>query len=338
MKKTGRIPAALQLIAFCVGIIALCPLRISLMMGNMDPLTGFYLNSDDIKIKAVYIILAAAALLIAVLSVIRRKFYTPALLDGRNVPLALAALVFSGMTAYDTWDIWKNGREQSATLLQKQELFNGLSKIIPVLAAVTALWMLAYAVSFISGKALVSKLKIVALAPFLWTTAELVNCLIITIGYLNVSELALQMLSLCARLWFFFSLARLTTGVEDGSASRLSLTSAALSLLLTLSYTLPRIILTLSGNAERLVLGYPLRFSDIGFCVFTLVFALCLFLAPPRPEPIEEIPAAETPAESPVINAPAVFPVLHAEDADIASPADSVSEVEPDAPAADTEE
>lgn len=338
MKKTGRIPAALQLIVFCVGIIAVCPLRINLMMGNMDPLTGFYRDSADIKIKAVYIILAVAAFAIIILSFARRRSYTPALMDGRNIPLALAALVFAGLTAYETYDNMVNGREQSATLLQKVELSDALMKIIPVFAALTVLWLLVYAISFISGKALVSKLKITALFPFLWTAAELVNCLIITIGYLNVSELTLEMLSLCARLWFFFSLARLTSGIEDGSASRLTLTSAVFSLLLTLSYTLPRIILTLSGNAERLVLGYPLSFADIGFCVFVLVFALSLFLAPPRPEKIEDAAAEDAPQDAAVINAPAVFPVLDAEDADISAPADSVSEIDADTPDASTEE
>ncbi|MCR5783441.1 MAG: hypothetical protein K6G90_12005 [Clostridia bacterium] len=338
MKKTGRKPAALQLIVFCIGIIAICPLRINLMMGNMDPLTGFYLDSADLKVKAVYIILAVAASAILVLSFVRRKSYTPALIDGRNIPLALASLVFAGLTAYETYDHWANGREPSATLLQKVELSDALLKIIPVFAALTVLWLLVYAISFISGKSIISKLKITALFPFLWIAAELVNCLIITIGYLNVSELTLQMLSLCARLWFVFSLARLTSGVEDGSASRLSLTSAALSLLLTLSYTLPRIILTLSGNAEKLVLGYPLSFADIGFCVFALVFALTMFLAPPRPEKIEENAAEEAPQDGSVINAPAVFPVLHAEDADIAFPADSVTEVTGDTPDANAEE
>lgn len=332
MKKTGKTPAAVQLILFCVGIIAVCPLRIRLMMTNMDPITGFYNDPSDIRIIISYAVIAAVFIAAVILSLVRRRFYTDVLVDGRNIPLAVAALIYAGGIGYETYSLLTIGREKTATLVQKAELVAIVNKLSPVFAVLTIVWLLVYAVSFFSGRQIVSKLRVIALAPFVWSVVELIGRLVITIGYLNVSELMLEMLSLCARMWFFMSLARLTSHVDDGFAGRTSLTSAVTALLLTTSFTLPRLILTASGNSSCLVQGYPLSAADAGFCLFALCFALTVFLAPPRPEKQkEEEPqpaAAPAPAGDAPISASAVFPVLDAKEEDIASGPDSVAEVE----------
>jgi hypothetical protein len=58
-----------------------------------------------------------------------------------------------------------------------------------------------------------------------------------------------------------------------------------------LAYSLPRVMLTVTDNADRLVSGYPLSYSDIACALFIIVFIITTLRSGYSVEDVEKMEA-----------------------------------------------
>lgn len=143
-----------------------------------------------------------------------------------------------------------------------------------VFALISAVYFLLSALSFLSGKSSAEQYKIIALAPVVWSITRIIFKFTITISYLRVSQLTLEMLMIIFFILFFMSYAQINSDVRaKGSEWKVfayGLPAAFLGLLVFV----PQFIVLVMGKTELLYSYSCPEYCDITASLFILATVL----------------------------------------------------------------
>ena len=286
LKIKSLSPTPLVLILAIATLIAV-PLRTYQLISCIEPATGFWLK-QSITEPILYTLLALVALVALFISFFSGIMPEPKLSNKRNIPLGIVSMLFvfffvldavgqmsrymDLITAYDSaqYASFFTYMVSSGTLaLTLQSLFGVLS----------AFYFAIVAFSFCLEKESYKKRKILALAPVLWGISRMIYYFSNPISYKNVSQLILELGTLTFFLIFFFSFARIASGVNHEKSEWILWFSGIAGAFFGFISSLSPLTLLVTGKAEFISQKYPLQAIDLLFAIFATII---LFASMPR--------------------------------------------------------
>lgn len=268
------ISADISVVLMCIGILVACPMRIFQMLKNVDPATGFYINYDSVMIIILYAVLALVAVLILVLSYLSGRIPASIAPKGRQVPLAITSLVFALTLFYDSVSKYFVGTQETATIIQNTGSTSMIHHFRSLAAVLAGLYLIVLFISYISGNELYKKVKILSLMPLFWTLARILERITVVISIVRVSELLFEICALVFLMMFFMSFARVVSDVNSKGSMWSVIACGSVAAMFIMTFAVPRLMLTLTGNQENLVAGFPLNWADLGAVLFVLTFVV----------------------------------------------------------------
>lgn len=268
------ISADISVVLMCVGILVACPVRIFQMLKNVDPATGFYINYDSVMIIILYAVLALVAVLILVLSYLSGRIPASIAPKGRQVPFAITSLVFALTLFYDSVSKYFVGTQETATIIQNTGSTSMIHHFRSLAAVLAGLYLIVLFISYISGNELYKKVKILSLMPLFWTLARILERITVVISIVRVSELLFEICALVFLMMFFMSFARVVSDVNSKGSMWSVIACGSVAAMFIMTFAVPRLMLTLTGNQESLVAGFPLNWADLGAVLFVLTFVV----------------------------------------------------------------
>ena len=285
----------------CAGILIACPLRIFQMLRSIDPVTGFYDNYSSISVIVFYSVLALVTLLVLILTYLSGK--VPAALppQGRKFGIFMSSLLFSATLLYDSICNYLPQENETATIVQNAQSLSNLHHFHAIFALLSCIYFLIVSVSYIAGKPVYKATKILSLTPVVLCIIRVLERISVIISIVRVSELLLELCACVFLMLFFMSFARVTSQVNHKGTMWSVIACGSISAMFILAYSLPRVMLTVTGNTDRLVSGYPLSYSDIACALFIIVFIITTLRSGYSVEDVEKIEAELTAASIPGI-------------------------------------
>jgi len=262
-------------VIFAVTALIALPLRTyQFFSGTLEGKTGFY-SANNFSVYALGIIITAAILFFIAFSVIKRK----SLSFDREVKKRPVFGIFSLIAAAGFFACgitnFLYASDNNFQFIKKE--FHGFeiiktwnaevlfAVITAVCAMLSAIFMIAIAVSALTGKTNGSEHKLISLAPVIFCIVNLVSRFNRTISYLRVSELAFELLMFAFGVMFFMAFAQLNARISDKNIEwKLSAYGLPAALFAVLCFV-PNLILTVSGNTAMLY-----EFSEINVCDITM--------------------------------------------------------------------
>ncbi len=263
-----------SIIIMCIGILIACPLRIFQMLRSIDPVTGFYDNYSSINVIVFYSVLILASLLILLLTYLSAKVPAAIAPQGRKFGIFMSSLLFSATLLYDAIYNYIPRSNETATIVQNTQSLSNLHHIHAVFAFISCIYFLVFSISYITGKSLYKNLKILSLAPLVLCIVRVLERISVIISIVRVSELLLELCACVFLMMFFMTFARVASGINEKGSMWSVIACGSVSVMFILVYSLPRIMLTLTGNTDRLVSGYPVYWSDIACALFIIIFII----------------------------------------------------------------
>lgn len=301
-----------SIILMCVGILVACPLRIFQMLKNMDPVTGFYNDYSSVMIIILYALLAGVSLLIIVLSFLSAGIPASVAPKGRRIPLGITSLIFAAALFYDALENYLPARNETATIVQDIKSLTTIHHAHAFFAFLSSCYFIVFCISYITGNSYSKKLKILSLAPLGWSIMRVLERITVIISITRVSELLLELCAFVFLMLFFLTFARVNSEVNCKGSMWSVIACGAVSSLIILTYSIPRVMLVVTGNSDSLVSGYDVNFADIACAVFIIVFIVTTLRCGYKVEDVEKMneeieevineeAANEEPADIPVV-------------------------------------
>lgn len=282
-----------SIVLMCLGMLIACPLRIFQMLKNMNPQTGFYNDYGSVTIIILYALLAVISVLILVLTFLSSRIPAAKAPEGRRIPLGISSFIFAATLFYDAISSYFNKSESTATIIQNIRSVSVMHHVHAVFAFLSCCYFIVMCISYISGNNLHKKLKLLSLAPLAWAIVRVLERITIIISIVRVSELLLELCALVFLMIFFLTFARVVSDVNCKGSMWSVISCGCISVLFMLTYSIPRLMLLFTGNADNLVSGYPVNFSDLGCALFILIFVVTSLRSGYTVEDVEDM-LAET--------------------------------------------
>ena len=264
----------ISVILMCFGILIACPIRIFQMLKNIDPTTGFFDNYSTFSVTLLYCVLGIAAFLIILLTFLSARVPASIAPKGKRIPLGLASILFSGSLFYDAIQNYLPQEQSTATIIQNAQSLSTLHHAHAIFAFLSACYFLIFAIAYLKGSAVQKKVKILSLAPLAWAIMRVLERITVIISIVRVSELLLELCAFVFLMLFFMTFARVISEVNGEGSMWSVISCGCAAALFILTYSIPRLMLTVTGNAANLVSGYPLSFADIATAVFIITFVI----------------------------------------------------------------
>ncbi len=264
----------ISIILMCLGLLVACPVRIFQMLKNINPETGFYNDYESVMIIVLYAVLGAATLFILLLSFLSSRIPAAMTPRGRQLPLAFASFIFAATLFYDALSTYFVKAEATATIIQNADSASSLQHFRSIFAFLASCYFVVFFISYLSGKEYCKKLKILSLAPMVWSVVRVLERITVIISIVRVSELLLELCAFVFMMVFFMSFARVASDVNCKGSMWSLISCGMITSLFILTYSIPRLMLVVTGNSDSLVSGYPLNFADLGCVIFALIFVI----------------------------------------------------------------
>ncbi len=261
-----------SIIIMCLALLVACPIRIFQMIKHIEPTTGFFDDYSNITITILYAVLAVAAILTLILTFLSSRVPAAVAPKGRRIPLGVAAFLAAAGFFYDAIVSYLPSGESTATIVQNAQSVSALSHIQALSAFLSSCYFIVFAISYISGHSFHKKLKLLSLSPLVWAITSVLERITVIISIMRVSELFLELCGLVFVMMFFLSFARIASEVNGEDSMWSVIACGSVAALFILTYSIPRIMLAVTGNSDSLVTGYPINFAHICCAVFIIVF------------------------------------------------------------------
>ncbi len=268
------------IIAFAVSLLVSIPLRVYHLLALVDSSNGFYTDTD-ISVPVFYGLIVVFGLLFLVMSYICKGVPSPKPIVGKNPILGVAAFVAAGGFAWNAVQIvYKNVPDFSGnsriftSLLISNIQENGGTFIVleAIFALLSVIYCVVFGISYMNGNDIYKKYKILALSPLFWVMAQLVSRLMQATSFIKSSELLLEIFACVFMMLFFFTFARISTGVYTENSMWGIYGYGFTGSLLTALITIPRIVVSAAGLDP--VTGSELDISHVTCLLFTVVYIL----------------------------------------------------------------
>ena len=256
---------------FAVIGAALTAVRFYQMFALTDPGTGFFTDKGNITVPLYYVLWGVTVLGAFVLYYLSADCETGACGAQKNIPHALASILFGGAAAYHTWTKLGDMLGEAGTFglmnyVKSEKQYVALIGV--VFGFLTAVVLLIDAAAFLTGKDLFAKLKLCHLFPVLWLFCITVNYFSITVSYLNVTQLMLMIFADGFLMVFLFEFARFLCDIGANEAPWMLFASGTIAEVFLCASALPNLALTLAGKSEMLVEHCPLNVYELAAVLF----------------------------------------------------------------------
>lgn len=282
---------------FCLEGILFLEIRIYQTLTLIDPQTGFYTDKNDWTVTLFFAFTAVIALINPVLLYLAPLSKAEYIEPERNIPHAVACLLFGLCAGYNSYALIKAPSDGSKTALA-----SGVAGIAALIV------LIAFAAGYFTGGKLIQKLKIPALIPVLWALFLTVNNFSITQSYLNNTVLLINIFGDAFLMLFMFQYAKKVSGIYGDTNSPSFIYSAVMCAMLELSAFVTSAVTVLKNGAEASFAEIsPYRLFAALFCLTALIVMLKNkapdYSPAPEEEVIETVPfkaeGEETPSDSP---------------------------------------
>ncbi len=249
--------------------------------------TGLY-DIVDFTVPLLYALLAISSVLFLVLSFLSKNVPAPKLPEGRNIPLGLASIVAVAGFVFDvmvilrdilpgTGNIGTNSGMNQAAYDNLLVIFTkgsgGLFVVLElVFAALSAFYLLVFAVSHFEGKATYKKISLFSIAPGCWAMVVLISKLMKAVSFITVSELLFEIAMLAFTMLFFLTFARIVSGAFTVNSMWCTFGCGFPAALFAAIISIPRGIVLLAGGET--VQGSDFSFTHLFLTVFIIVYII----------------------------------------------------------------
>ena len=261
-----------SIILMCVALLIACPVRIFQMLKNIDSVTGFFDDYSNITIIILYGVLAVAAVLIVLLTFLSGKIPAALAPKGKRIPLAVASALAGAGFFYDAINSYLPSNNSISAVIQNAQVTPIFSHLQAIFAFLASCYFIVFAISYFSGHSFYKKLKIFSLAPLAWSVICIFKRITVIISIMRVSELFLEICALIFLMMFFMSFARVASEINSQNSMWSVIACGSVASMFVLSYSIPRIMLLITGNSDSIVAGYPISIAHIGCAVFIIFF------------------------------------------------------------------
>ncbi len=259
-------------IIFVVAAIIAIPLRILQFFTVMESGTGFY-SETDWSVYLLFGVVAAAVLAIIVFGLSKRKKLDYSLETVTRPGLSSLALVAACGTALSAYSCLIKIMTEETVITSTDSPVDGTKFILlleGIFALLSAIYFIMLWLTYLKGTSNGSKLRLLALAPVIWSIFRIVIRFMRTISYIRVSELMFEMLMIAFLILFFMALAQANTGI---AAEKVEWKIGAYGLpaaLFALICFVPRLIVMISGNSHLFYSESTVEFCDFGIALFII--------------------------------------------------------------------
>lgn len=283
------------LIFAAAAIIAL-PLRVFQSFTIMEGGTGFYAE-DNWSIGVLYAVLAISVLAIVIFGVSKRKKLDFSLETVKRPGLSWLSLIAACGIMLDAYNCFIQITSQDIISASSSSSADSSGLVFiaqGIFAVLSALYFIMLWLTYLKGKTNGSEIRLLALAPVIWSILRLVSRFMRTISYIRVPELLFEMIAIAFMILFFNAFAQVNTGLGDKNGEWRIGAYGLPAALMALICFVPRMIVTISGNADLLYSQSSLQFCDLGVALF-IIAAVLTRVTDRIPIPAEE--NTETPKE-----------------------------------------
>ncbi len=268
MKSITKSGFGIGVLIFVAAAIIALPVRTLQYFTVLESNTGFF-TQNDWSVYVLAVILTVAILALLVLGISKKKKLDYSLeVTKRPGQGILSFTAAAGILANAVDNIVKIMNSNNfASDSQASNLILGLQAAFALLSAI---YFLVLGASFVSGKSNASEYRLISLTPVIWSIFRLVFRFTRTISYIKVSDLMLEMLMIVFFIVFFMAFAQVNSRV-DASGKEWKIASYGLSAaLFALICFVPRFIVMITGNADRLNEQSPAEYCDFGIALFII--------------------------------------------------------------------
>ena len=305
LKAASLSPNRAILLAAVFALFAV-PLRTFQFLNCLDPETGFW-TVRDVTVPILYALVIAVALLAFCISFFSGIMPKPEFSQKKDTPFGITSLL---MALGFLWDAVANvrtiiqtvnGIEVTEDLSMTYQLISSgtFARIAQVLFAVlSAVYLIFFAISKLTGNALYENRKVLALSPVLWGVCRLLGHFVEPISYKNVSQLRLEIILVVFAMIFWFAFARIASNVNPDSSMWLFFFGGITASFLGYVCALAPFILIITGQGHLIPETRPMQYVDLAFAIFA---TSALFNAMPKTvglnsrDEFREEPAPEVP-------------------------------------------
>lgn len=304
MKFTGKNEKLNPLLGLYIAaglLIAAIPVRLYQLLTIIEQDTGFY-KAIDRSVYVMYALAAAALIASYGIAVLAKNIPASKSPYRKNKFLAVTSILLGVGIVLDVVSA------ASGFIIKARNFMSvGISVLgtadqgqIPtlfeaVLGIFAAIYLLVFGISYIDGRTTYSQYKFLAITPFFWSISRLVGRLISKIAYVNVSDLMLEIFGIAFMMIFFMSFARISSGLSNKKAMRSVFASGAVSAFLLGTANIPRLLMLISGNGDKITSGYGLSVCDLVFVFFAVAYIINAYKCAKENDSKELAEEAETP-------------------------------------------
>lgn len=287
---------------FAAALIIALPLRAYQLIFLIDPETGFYAKTN-FTVPLLYVLLILAGIAFITLSFFPKNMPFGGTVKGGKVFAVLsfliavsfiidagiqtseifAALTFTDVTGYAVpQTVTTSSVFSSDTLL----IFARI-----IFAVISCIYFAILGFNYCGIIYDVSQFKLLALGPLAWVIVRLVSDFMWKINYRNISDLLFEMFMLAAFMFFFMSFARINSNIGRETAYRKLYGFGFIGSLISLMLSVPRLVLIIIGQSERVVNDFTFSLADflIGIFIISYLFVNIKSPSSSNPSQVEEI-------------------------------------------------
>lgn len=294
-------------VVFIAAVILALPLRIyQYVAGILEPGTGFFVTNDW-SVYALYAVLTAAIAAFVVIGFIKKKSLdfsykaTKNPLVGIFSALSAAGLILDVFTHLSILNASHSSLYADTAPAGLPSYYIVLAQII--VSLITALFFVILAIGSLTGKTSGAEYRILSLAPVFWSILRMVSRFMRTISYVRVSELLFEMVMLMFMIMFFMAFAQCNSKVNEEDCKWKIAAYGLPAALMALLCSVPRIIISVTGNADMIYSQSVVEYADLGVALFIIAAVLTKVITKSEETETQEIPEtvsedAEEPEET----------------------------------------
>ena len=293
MKLKGSLKTFnIKKLALVTGILSvvMLALRFYQLTALTDPATGFFTDHSNFTVILFYVLAIGSAVGLVLLAYLSSGMGVGKTEDARCLPLGITSLLFAVPLAMEGVSGFRALFANLSSYYGFKDAVSAMggyiSVVAPVFALLSAVAMAVNGVSFLTGRPIIQKLKLLLLCPTLWAFFQTIGYFKITASYVKVSQLMMTIFADAFLMIFLFEYARYTSGIGIRDSVHAFYGTGFVAALLLLATELPNLYFTLFAK-EKLIVNCDFGLYNL-FAAFFVLAALFYAARNAVPEMAEE--------------------------------------------------
>lgn len=289
-------------IIFIAAVVLALPLRIYQYVGKiLEPATGFFAENSW-SVYALYAVLILAVAAIIAVGAAKRKTLDYSLESTKRPTfgivsgLVAACLIIDLFTCLDIAGAFRFSIGSTDVSPERTSFYVILIQM--AFSLLSAIYFVILCIGSLSGKTSGTEFRIISLSPVLWSMLRMISRFMRTISYIRVSELLFEMVMLVFMIMFFMAFAQCNSKVNESDCKWKLAAYGLPAALMALVTFIPRLILSITGNADVIYSQSVIEYSDFAVALFIIATVFTRVTVKDETCAAEETASEETVAET----------------------------------------